>query len=289
MRITTINNLNQVQINQARALLKACWEYDGTAREPYLSNMLNFDPKMPSFVLAYEDSQLVGLLAAYADDQEPEISIYVHPDKRRQGFAKKIYQVFREATKEYGLKTFCFVSETAFIGQNPNLIAHWDLKYSGDKEYLMQRTNRPFELFVCKERCFTLAKPHQIESIAKVQSLAFDNPMEESIRYAREAMADPNSLLYVATQNEEVLASCTVDISSSFDYLYGLAVKPDRQGEGIGSCLVKHLLNDRIQNGGITLFKLAVDHENLIARKLYEKLGFEVVTEIVYLDEVVEE
>ncbi len=51
-----------------RPLLPSVRTYDGTFRDPYLSNMLNFDPYMPPFFLYYEKGELVGLLTVYADD-----------------------------------------------------------------------------------------------------------------------------------------------------------------------------------------------------------------------------
>ena len=64
-------------------------KYDGTFRDPYLSNMLNFDPDMPAFFLYYEKGELVGLLTIYADDQDVEVAILVHPNHRRQGIARR--------------------------------------------------------------------------------------------------------------------------------------------------------------------------------------------------------
>ena len=52
--------------------------------DPYLSNMLNFDPDMPAFFLYYEKGELVGLLTVYADDQDVDVAILVHPNHRRQ-------------------------------------------------------------------------------------------------------------------------------------------------------------------------------------------------------------
>ncbi|MCP1770099.1 arginine/lysine/ornithine decarboxylase [Streptococcus gallinaceus] len=52
--------------------------------------------------------------------------------------------------------------------------------------------------------------------------------------------------------------------------------------QGIGSYLVQSVVNDRIKNGQKRAFQLAVDKDNDVARTLYEKLDFKVVTEICY-------
>ncbi len=275
-------SLNQEQIAQARQLVQTCWSFDKTARAPYLSNMLNFDETMPAFVLAYEGSRLIAFLAAYADDKRPELSIYVHPDKRQQGIARKLYQTFVQATEDYGLESFIFVSEASFMEQHPTLPAHWNLAYSGNSEFLLERKRQPFEFEPRADLVITQAKPQHIQGIATFQAQAFDNPLEETLHYAKEAVEDQDSLLYIVLKGDEVLASCTVDLSSDNDYLYGLAVKETMRGKGIGTYLVKWLVNDRIENGDKRAFQLAVDQDNTIAKTLYEKLGFVQLTEIVY-------
>ena len=68
------NKLSQEEISEAKKLINCCQNYDGTYRDPYLSNMLNFDPNMPAFFLYYEKGELVGLLTVYADDQDVEVN-----------------------------------------------------------------------------------------------------------------------------------------------------------------------------------------------------------------------
>nr|WP_301282814.1 hypothetical protein [Streptococcus gallinaceus] len=46
--------------------------------------------------------------------------------------------------------------------------------------------------------------------------------------------------------------------------------------------MVQSVVNDRIKNGQKRAFQLAVDKDNDVARTLYEKLDFKVVTEICY-------
>jgi len=45
--------------------------------------MLNFDPTMPTFFLYYQAGELLGLLTVYADNEDVELSILVHPNNRR--------------------------------------------------------------------------------------------------------------------------------------------------------------------------------------------------------------
>ena len=55
MKITQLSSLNEVQIHLVKQLIKECQMFDGTHKEPYLLNTLNFDKRMPSFFIGYEE------------------------------------------------------------------------------------------------------------------------------------------------------------------------------------------------------------------------------------------
>lgn len=104
-----------------------------------------------------------------------------------------------------------------------------------------------------------------------------------ALRYAREAIADADSLLYLLEHSGAVIGSCTVDISTDDNYLYGLAIAPDQQQKGYGTYLVKAVINDLITKNDKP-FQIAVEDDNLIAKRLYENIGFIKQTQVVYLD-----
>jgi ribosomal protein S18 acetylase RimI-like enzyme len=64
-------------------------------------------------------------------------------------------------------------------------------------------------------------------------------------------------------------------------YIDCVAVNPARQGTGIGSKMFKFLIDDYVYKHGKTL-GLLVDKENPGAKKLYLKLGFELVGEKIF-------
>jgi ribosomal protein S18 acetylase RimI-like enzyme len=53
---------------------------------------------------------------------------------------------------------------------------------------------------------------------------------------------------------------------------------PNQQGKGIGAKLIQYVINEQVQENGQTL-GLLVDKANPGAKRLYLKLGFEVVGE----------
>lgn len=61
-------------------------------------------------------------------------------------------------------------------------------------------------------------------------------------------------------------------------YIDSLGVRTDQQGKGIGAQMLQHLIKNYVEEEGKTL-GLLVDKDNPLAKKLYLKLGFEVVGE----------
>ena len=78
----------------------------------------------------------------------------------------------------------------------------------------MTRGHQLIELPDKKELRILLADDKYIDAIAMFRSHVFDEPIEVTRTYAKEAIEDSNSLLYVVLIEDFVVASCTVDSSS---------------------------------------------------------------------------
>ena len=75
--IRATNQLTEKERKAAKALIASCQAHDQTFREPYLSNMFNFNPNMPAFFIYYQKGELLGLLTVYADDEDVEVRTLV--------------------------------------------------------------------------------------------------------------------------------------------------------------------------------------------------------------------
>ena len=119
--IRATNQLTEQERKAAKVLIASCQAHDQTFREPYLSNMLNFNPNMPAFFLYYQEGELLGLLTVYADDEDVEVSILVAPSHRRQGIARVMYRSFEKEMASYPIRSVTFQTERVFLDGNPDL------------------------------------------------------------------------------------------------------------------------------------------------------------------------
>lgn len=283
--IQVINTLNDHQLLEVKALIAACQNYDGTFREPYLSNMLNFDPNMPAFFLYYEKGGLVGLLTVYADDPDVEVAILVHPNHRRQGIARALYRSFEKETASYPIESVTFQTERVFLERHPDFVNNWGLVEDEETETWLGKDRKPYPLANISNLEVLLADRSYQDQISQLKFQAFseDHESREVVdRYVAKALKDPESRLYILLKNGQVIGTCTVDLSSNTNYLYGLAIAELERGQGYGSYLAKSLVNQLIEQNDKE-FQIAVEDSNVGAKRLYEKIGFVKQTQVVYL------
>jgi len=284
--IQSTNTLNDHQLLEAKALIAVCQAYDGTFREPYLSNMLNFDPNMPAFFLYYEKGELVGLLTVYADDQDVEVAILVHPNHRRQGIARALFTSFEKETASFPIRSVTFQTERIFLDRHPDFVSNWGLVEDEETETWLGKDRRPYLLATVSNLEVLLADSSYQEQISQLKFQAFSEEHESREvvdRYVAEALKDPESRLYILLKNGQVIGTCTVDLSSNTNYFYGLAISELERGKGYGSYLAKSLVNQLIEQNDKE-FQIAVEDSNVGAKRLYEKIGFVKQTQVVYLD-----
>ena len=280
------NKLSQEELSEAKKLINCCQAYDGTYRDPYLSNMLNFNPDMPAFFLYYEKGELVGLLTVYADDQDVEVAILVHPNHRRQGIARALYRSFQKEMASYPIESVTFQTERVFLERHPDFVNNWGLVEDEETETWLGKDRRTYPLATVSNLDVLLADRSYQDQISQLKFQAFSEEHESKEvvdRYVAKALKDPESRLYILLKNGQVIGTCTVDLSSNTNYLYGLAIAKLERGQGYGSYLAKSLVNKLIEQNDKEV-QIAVEDSNVGAKRLYEKIGFVKQTQVVYLN-----
>ena len=123
-----------------------------------------------------------------------------------------------------------------------------------------------------------------IPEIARFQSRAFETDVEYALKYATESLEGEDMRLFVLRDQEQVLASVTVDLSQGTTYFFGLAVDPDHLRKGYARYLLRSVMNQMAEEVQ-QKFQIVVEKENQAALSLYLGLGFTIQTEVLYLME----
>lgn len=91
------------------------------------------------------------------------------------------------------------------------------------------------------------------------------------------------SLSFVALDNkDEIIGVVLCGFNGRRGWIYHLAVKPDCQRNGVGSFLVTQV-EKRLEKMGCTKILLGVDLGNLKTVPFYEKNGFSVINDAIYM------
>lgn len=282
MEIRIYSQPSQEIKDQLFELVQGCQVTDGTYRLPYLDNAYNFDGDMPAFFLANLDHQTVGFLSVYADEpDQAEVSVYVLPDYRRQGIASTLLQEFTKTAEKYDLSQIEYISEVKFLADHPTFAEKFDYDLK-ETEIWLEQAAGTFPEEEKEDVEVLLGRKEMVAEIAAFQSQIFEMPMDTALHYASQALESQDSLLYVLKKDGQIVASCSVDTTFDSNYLFALAVDQVFQGQGLGSHLVRSILNDLSGRNG-QVCQIVVEAQNTGALRLYERLGFKRKSEAVYL------
>ena len=285
MKLERRIRLSLEEKKQCEQLVRACHQIDHTYRLPYLDNLYNADLTMPAFILASVEGQLVGFLSIYADEpKEAEVQLFVTPSFRRQGIARSLWEDFMDWAQDYQLEDRLYVSEVRFLEQHPELFSHFHFveAVEEDHELWLEAPCQVVDLDKREELSVLEAEESIIPEIARFQSRAFETDVEYALKYATESLEGEDTRLFVLRDQEQVLASVTVDLSQGTTYFFGLAVDPDHLRKGYARYLLRSVMNQMAAEVE-QQFQIVVEKENQAALSLYLGLGFTIQTEVLYL------
>ena len=282
-------NLNEKEQRQANELTERVQKADKTYSDFYLSNQFNYFQDMPTFILAYDGNKLVGLTMLYADEgpeEEVEVNLEVDPEFRRQGIATRMFEHAKRIMVQYGYYKWEFVSEKVFLEKNPSFLKNMSLKVvPEDSDYYM-RTVEPVMIEKTDKLNQVLAvKPltmSYVDQVAKAHSRAFGEDVETSTKYIKNSLADKNTKSFILLKVNEVAGYCAVDHGENEDYFFGLFIDKPFRGQGFGTFFIKKM-TAILQKEGSSVFALNADVDNKAAIHIYEKAGFKILSETVYL------
>ena len=222
--IRVTNQLTEQERKSAKALIASCQAHDQTFREPYLSNMLNFDPIMPAFFLYYQEGKLLGLLTVYADNEDVEVSFLVDPSYRRHGIARAMYRSFEKEMASYPIRSVTFQTERVFLDHHPDLASHWGLVEDEETETWLGRDRTPYALDSRSDVKVLLAEPYAIAHLHHQAFSDAEETLEVSRRYITEALKelfetwlgrDRTSYGLFTSVQKKVLLADPVDLSGN--------------------------------------------------------------------------
>lgn len=114
-----------------------------------------------------------------------------------------------------------------------------------------------------------------LDGVLEIEHLSFTNPWTREM-YESELANSRVSRVYTLREDGRVLGFCSLWLILDELHINNLAIHPDARGRGLGTRLLGRVLEEGARDGARRA-TLEVRRSNDAARRLYRRMGFELV------------
>lgn len=222
--------------------------------------------------LAYDGETLVGFLGLYALGGQIEVTGMVHPNYRRSGIFRRLFDAAMRECENRGVRRVLFITErVSRAGDAFAKNAGWPYVFS---EYRMKletpaALNRPKHGISLRQ-----AEPGDSAELVHLDAIGFG-----AAEVPEESGETPRvyDWMYLAELEGQVLGKIGVMPEGENSYIFGFVIKPEFRGRGYGREMLQ-LTIARLSAAGKLPVILEVAVENEKALHLYQSCGFKTVT-----------
>jgi len=279
MEIIQTNTLKPHQIASIRNLQNICFEYEGLANEPLLSNVLNTVLTIPCFFLSYDDQRLVGFLASFFPTRdEVEINGFVHPTYRKKGIFSSLVAETKKLYEPLFFHQMLFQVESS--SESGKAYVRNKFPHIDRSEYRLRLSKSRW----LGKRPSTPSKGTLVEASGEYLELFIQTAtslLREEAGFAERMLGNPERKGYLYLYENKpvgVLQKCRED--EQLTMLYGVAIDEKYRGQGHGRAMLTLALDTFLVS--CEYLSLEVDSQNPIAFGLYRDLGFEIDFQVDY-------
>jgi ribosomal protein S18 acetylase RimI-like enzyme len=283
VRIELFTNPAAPIVHQARELERICQAHDHLEGSLYLDPSMNLSPEAPSLLALFEGDTLAGAMTFFAPTHdEAELVSLTHPDYRRRGIFRALVQEAARQADKFQILDFLFVCEP----QSKDGVAalRWFSSQPDHTEYALRydRTLPPERLPIPAGLTMHRATEADLNSMVIISSDCYSEEADRAENFLRIALVSETRRQYLFRLDGEPVAIGALGYANREATLYGLGVRTNLQGRGIGRGIVSLLLREAYAQGVANIL-IEVDNTNARAHHLYLSCGFVPETTYDYL------
>lgn len=279
-RIKVLNQLNGRQREKVRDLENLCRKHDE------IQGQVALTPENPAdvlvFFLGYEGDLLVGFATMYlVGKNTAEICGYIHPECRKHTLYKKMLAAIRKEAVRIGIKESNIAHEPYAQDCFEKIAEEENIEYLYS-EYLME-WKYSYQLPPANMLTVLPITEAEICQAAELISGAFPITLAEAEERIRK-LTEEGCCTYGAWEQKKLLGTFSLSFGKESVYLYDFTVEGDSQGRGVGRAMLKELIRlvqTQTAESGLPpkKIRLQVGSRNEMAFRLYQKNGFQVISQ----------
>lgn len=281
--------LDQGVYGEIKDLERICLENDGIHLKLELEYKLaaaasaddNFMDRADE-LLYYINDTLAGYLGINDfGGREIEINGMVHPDYRRRGVFRSLYSLALEQWKHRRTDSMLLLSDSG-SSSGMGFIKSTGAEYD-HTEYDMTLSNELFKEIPFNKRRLVLraAEPEDSTEIARQNAIYFGEKFEDQELIDINVELKRGFHIFIAELDNTPIGKTHLHVSNGEGGIFGLGIKPENRGLGLGRELLIGSVERLIDLGAKKIF-LQVDADNENALSLYKSVGFEETHSMVY-------
>lgn len=269
------HSLNPQQMLEVRELESRCAEGASSEAISFCPE-LNFHSGLPPYYLLYGDGGLESFLYLFEPMSfEAEVYGFTLPSLRRQ---RRFSDLFSHAAAElsrFGIKKAVFVAKAS--GEGEKAARAMGARHVRS-EFLMQLMGEPARPAGAVQ--LRPVSEKNAETAAKISSLAFGEPFENSLVLTNNVIASPGKDMYIIQSGEAPVGVMGLSRGEN-PMIFGLCILPGQRRRGYARAAL-YLAAATLSPLGRGVY-LEVNSANRAALKLYASFGFAPVCEYKYL------
>lgn len=220
--------------------------------------------------LHYENDLLVGFVGIYGFGSKVELCGMVHPSHRRKGIFKQLLaDAFIEINNGKTKQILLNAPAKSFSGKGFLQTIPCSLSFS---EHQMKWSERAIEDI--EDVIIRSSTPDDLETEIQLDVKCFDFLEEEAKDYNHRIKQETQDY-YMIEADQQTVGKIRVQQMNGEAWIYGFAILPEYQGQGIGRKALKKVIKEEHQKG-YSIF-LEVEATNSHALGLYESCGFKAI------------
>lgn len=266
--------LSEKAVQEVLNLEEICIDQENLRGSFFLDSSQNFDQRINSFFLLYNNSQLISMLSMYLPTRdEVEITAYTLPKYRGKGYFKSLLSNAVEELRKFGVPDILFVCENSSIsgkGVMGALLAEYD-----HTEYFMRFHRASYTCLNSQRLKLVKTEPENLEKSIAAYMKVFGDSYKESKDIVESCLALKTREQYLGILDEEIIGRVSVNLEDEDVSIFGFGIVPEHRRKGYGRELL-HLIVDNLSQRGSSDIIIDVNSENANALELYEKTGFHI-------------